>query len=145
MTRPATTSAVDDLIPQLPDLWQHQELCDVTLISADKHTFRAHKIILASASRYFQALFVGAGKHLRESTDSASETRIELENVDAVSLGDILACIYQKKVRVTPENVVGLLSASNYLDVEPVRQACCQVSESPSGTTHTARTLFASH
>lgn len=131
MAQVGSGSSDDDLTPQLPELWQQQELCDVTLISADKQQFRAHKIILAASSRYFQALFVGAGKHLRESkardTDS-EDIVIELEAVDASSLGSILTSIYRKRVHVTSENVESLLSASNYLDVAPVRQACCQAS-----------------
>ena len=125
------TLPADDLTPQLPELWQQEELCDVTLVSADKQRFRAHKIILASASRYFKALFVGAGKHLRENatrTTDSNDMVIELEAVDADSLGSVLTSIYQKNVEITPENVEGLLSASNYLDVAPIRQACCQVS-----------------
>ena len=125
---PEPEGVAEDLIPDLPQLWEQQELCDVTLLSADKQAFRAHKIILAGASRYFQALFVGGGRHLLESTrGGAEETSVELEAIDSDSLTAVLESIYRKRINVHKENVHGLLMAANYLDVPKLQQACCQV------------------
>ena len=119
---------LEDLTPELPELWEQQELCDVTLVSAEGQHFRAHKIILAAASRYFQALFVGGGKHLLEGSRAGQgEPSIELEAIDAASLAGVLRSIYHKRVAVDADSVQGLLLAANYLDVAAVREACCQV------------------
>ena len=118
-----------DLTPELPELWRQGELCDVTLVSAQGQVFRAHKIILAAASRYFQALFVGGGKHLLEgSRAGGNETRVQLDAIDSASLATVLRCIYDKQVDMDADSVQGLLLAANYLDVPAVRDACCQVS-----------------
>ncbi len=123
--------AIDALSPGLWAHYQSQELCDVSIISSDGQRFRAHKIILASASRYFEAHFLGAGKHLHGTSmrrPAGSEMEIQLEAVDAESLAAILASIYHGEVGVGEGNVDALLLASNYLDVAPVKAACCQVS-----------------
>ncbi|CAL8462207.1 g1738 [Coccomyxa elongata] len=123
------TVAIDALSPGLWAHYQSQELCDVSIISSDGQRFRAHKIILASASRYFEALFLGAGKHLHATSitrPAGSEMEIQLEAIDAESLAAILASIYHGEVSVEEGNVEALLLASNYLDVAPVKAACCQ-------------------
>ncbi|KAK9906356.1 hypothetical protein WJX75_000482 [Coccomyxa subellipsoidea] len=51
---------------------------------------------------------------------------IQLEAVDAESLACILTSIYHGSVNVGNSNVEALLLASNYLDVAPVKAACCQ-------------------
>jgi hypothetical protein len=123
------SSQQQDLTPELPELWRQGELCDVTLVSAQGQAFRAHKIILAAASRYFQALFVGGGKHLLEGSRAGKdETRVELEAIDSASLASVLRCIYDKQLDLDADSVQGLLLAANYLDVPAVRDACCQAS-----------------
>ena len=102
----------------------------MSVISSDRQRFRAHKIILASASRYFEALFLGAGKHLHGTSSTGvdgDEMQIQLEAVDAESLACILSSIYHGIVDVGEGNVEALLLASNYLDVAAVKAACCQV------------------
>jgi len=125
---------VEALTPRLWNHFENQELCDVTVVSSDKQTFRAHKIILASASRYFEALFLGAGKHLHRTSTTGTtgeDMQIQLEAVDAESLACILSAIYKGNVAVGESNVESLLLASNYLDVAPVKEACCQVRALP--------------
>ena len=119
-----------DLTPSLQSLWEEGQLCDLTLISKDDQTFEAHKIILAAASGYFRALFVGAGRHLRESFDrdrSANEQIIRLPAVSGDSLRSVLEIIYNKQISISDENVEDLLAASNYLDIPVIREACCEV------------------
>lgn len=119
-----------DLTPSLQSLWKEGQLCDLTLVSSDSQTFEAHKIILAAASGYFRALFVGAGRHLRESFDqgtSPKEQTIRLPAVSGDSLRSVLEIIYNKQLNISDANVEDLLAASNYLDIPVIREACCQV------------------
>lgn len=138
---------IEALTPRLWDHYSNQELCDVSVISSDRQRFRAHKIILASASRYFEALFLGAGKHLHGSSSTGTggeEMQIQLEAVDAESLACILTSIYHGSVHVGNSNVEALLLASNYLDVAPVKAACCQVVPLPPWSIHQLPHLSAS-
>lgn len=119
-----------DLTPSLQSLWEEGQLCDLTLISKDDQTFEAHKIILAAASGYFRALFVGAGRHLRESLDfstSPYDQKIRLPAVSGDSLRSVLEIIYNKHLDISESNVEDLLTASNYLDIPVIREACCEV------------------
>ena len=125
-----TLQSGGDLTPSLQSLWKEGQLCDLTLVSSDSQTFEAHRIILAAASGYFRALFVGAGRHLRESFDrdrSANEQIIRLPAVSGDSLRSVLEIIYNKQISISDENVEDLLAASNYLDIPVIREACCQV------------------
>jgi hypothetical protein len=120
-----------DLTPSLQSLWKEGQLCDLKLISEDNQTFEAHKIILAAASGYFRALFVGAGRHLRESFDhdtAPEEQTIRLPAVSGESLRSVLEVIYEKRLNIHDGNVEDLLTASNYLDIPVIRNACCEVS-----------------
>ena len=125
-----TLQSGGDLTPSLQSLWKEGQLCDLTLVSSDNQTFDAHKIILAAASGYFRALFVGAGRHLRESFDqdrSPNEQTIRLPAVSGDSLRSVLEIIYNKQLDISDVNVEDLLAASNYLDIPVIREACCQV------------------
>ena len=124
-----TLQSGGDLTPSLQSLWKEGQLCDLTLISSDNQIFEAHKIILAAASGYFRALFVGAGRHLRESFDKArSDTQsIRLPAVSGDSLRSVLEVLYNKDLNISEANVENLLSASNYLDIPVIREACCEV------------------
>jgi len=124
-----TLQSGGDLTPSLQRLWKEGQLCDTTLVSSDSQIFEAHKIILAAASGYFRALFVGAGRHLRESFDQArSDTQsIRLPAVSGDSLRSVLEVLYNKDLNISEANVQNLLSASNYLDIPVIREACCEV------------------
>jgi hypothetical protein len=125
-----TSRSCSDLTPSLQSLWKEGQLCDLTLISSDNLSFEAHRIILAAASGYFRALFVGAGRHLRESFDqgrSPAEQPIRLPAVSGDSLRSVLEIIYDKRLNISDTDVEDLLSASNYLDIPVIREACCEV------------------
>ena len=126
-----TLQTSSNLTPSLQSLWKEGQLCDLTLISEDNQKFEAHKIILAAASGYFRALFVGAGGHLRESFDrdtAPEEQKIRLPAVSGESLRSVLEIIYEKRLNIYDGNVEDLLTASNYLDIPVIRDACCEVS-----------------
>ena len=54
----ATINAVMDANKETTELWKAEELCDVTVTAGDV-SIKAHKIILASHSPYFKAMFCG--------------------------------------------------------------------------------------
>lgn len=54
----------------LLQLWREGQLCDVRIRTRDGAEFTVHKVVLAASSLYFRSLFVGAGRHMRESFPS---------------------------------------------------------------------------
>lgn len=90
-------------------------LCDVTLV-ADGMECPCHKMVLASCSPYFYAMFT--------SFEESRQDRITLQNVDFQALQLLVEYVYTSLVEVTEENVQVLLSAANLLQITDVRDAC---------------------
>ncbi|XP_056633615.1 kelch-like protein 17 isoform X1 [Diorhabda sublineata] len=97
---------------------QHGQLCDITLkIGLEK--FRAHKVVLASVSPYFYAMFnVDMKEHLL--------SEIEIHDLDSTAISLLIEYAYTGQITVTPDNVQVLLPASSLLQMQEVREACCR-------------------
>ena len=98
-----------------------KKFCDITIKVGPSH-FPAHKIILASASEYFYAMF---NSSMRE----ANANVIELFDVDPKFVEILLNYIYMLEIEIDEENVQGLLLASNLLQICYVKNACCKFLE----------------
>lgn len=83
-------------------------LCDVILI-AEGMEIPAHKMILASCSPYFYAMFTGF--------EESRQDRITIQGVDFHALQLLVEYVYSSVVVVTEENVQVLLTAANLLQV----------------------------
>ena len=101
----------------LDGLRQSRTFCDITLC-VDSKEFPCHKIVLASFSPYFNAMFSG------ELAESRQE-KVTINGIDATMLELLVNYAYTSEVLITKVNVQSLLSASNLLEVLPVRDACC--------------------
>ncbi|KAF4521719.1 hypothetical protein B566_EDAN012167, partial [Ephemera danica] len=84
-------------------------LCDVVLI-ADGTEVPAHKMVLASCSPYFYAMFT--------SFEESRQDRITLQDIDPQALQLLIDYVYSAEVQV-------LLPAANLLQLTDVRDACC--------------------
>ncbi|XP_053674877.1 ring canal kelch homolog [Anopheles nili] len=91
-------------------------LCDVVLV-AEGIEIPAHKMVLASCSQYFYAMFTGF--------EESRQDRITLQGVDPRALQLLIEYVYRAVVEVTEENVQILLTAANLLQLTDVRDACC--------------------
>eukprot|EP00898_Chlorokybus_atmophyticus_P002338 jgi/Chlat1/3104/Chrsp21S03336 len=101
------------------DMWKAGKLCDVTVV-VGKRQIRANRFMLASESRYFQTLFTS-----EEYRDSTSPY-IELKEVDPDAVASIIEAMYKRQVRISSGRCVDeLLGASDRLQVDSVRTACC--------------------
>lgn len=109
----------------LLNLWEDEQLCDVQLRTANGALVPGHKMVLASASSFFLALFTGAGQEMAE----AGSNVIDLPGIDEQELRLLLKCVYGGNVviHVTLENAPLLLEAATYLSVESVISACCRL------------------
>ncbi|CRK93246.1 CLUMA_CG006789, isoform A, partial [Clunio marinus] len=96
-------------------------LCDVVLV-AEGMEIPAHKMILASCSPYFYAMFTGF--------EESKQDRITIQGVDFHALQLLVEYVYSSVVVVTEENVQVLLTAANLLQLTDVRDACCDYLQS---------------
>ena len=97
-------------------LRRSEQLCDVVLI-VEGERIPAHRVILASLSDYFRAMFTGemAESRLRE---------IVINEIDARSMRALVDYAYTAIVELTEENVQNLLPAASVLHFEEVKEAC---------------------
>lgn len=102
-------------------IFRQNLLCDVILI-ADGMEIPAHKMILASCSPYFYAMFTGF--------EESRQDRITIQGVDYHALQLLVEYVYSSVVIVTEENVQVLLTAANLLQLTDVRDACCDYLQS---------------
>ncbi|CAH1380709.1 kelch-like protein 17 [Tenebrio molitor] len=98
---------------------KHQgQLCDITL-KIGLERFRAHKVILASVSPYFFAMFNGDMKE-------HGQTEVAIHDLDPTAIDLLIEYAYTGQIVITPDNVQVLLPASSVLQMQEVREACCK-------------------
>eukprot|EP00063_Salmo_salar_P083742 XP_014058577.1 PREDICTED: kelch-like protein 20 [Salmo salar] len=105
----------------LNSLRLNNAFCDVTLCCGGQE-FPCHRIVLASFSSYFQAMF---------STDlmESRQERVAINGVESQMIGMLVSYAYTAEVVISKANVQALLAAANLLDVMAVREACCRFME----------------
>ena len=94
------------------------QLCDVTLMAGDRK-IRAHRVIMAGFSDYFNAMFNG---DLAETIQDV----IHIRNVDPNALAAIVDYAYTGKLEIRVDNVENLLTVACLLQVDTVKQRCCE-------------------
>lgn len=99
-------------------IFRQNLFCDVTLV-AENMEIPAHKMVLASCSPYFYAMFSGSD------FEESRQDRITVQGVDFHALELLIDYVYTSYVDVTEENVQILLTAANLLQLTDVRDACC--------------------
>lgn len=96
------------------------ELCDVNLVVGEsQRRISAHRVVLASCSPYFQAMFTG---ELIESR----QRDITLQGVDPEAIQLLVDFAYTARIQVSEDNVQSLLPASSLLQLTSVKDACCE-------------------
>uniref|UniRef100_A0AAR2KPN7 Kelch-like protein 3 n=1 Tax=Pygocentrus nattereri TaxID=42514 RepID=A0AAR2KPN7_PYGNA len=100
------------------DLRSRRMLCDVLLVAGEVE-IPAHKVVLASCSPYFCAMFTG------EMSESKAP-RVEIRDMDGQTLTKLVDYIYTAQIEVSEDNVQVLLPAASLLQLMDVRQVCCE-------------------
>ncbi|XP_057192825.1 kelch-like protein 9 isoform X3 [Triplophysa rosa] len=98
-----------------------ETLCDVTLVPGDSNeTFPVHRVIMASASDYFKAMFTGGMKEqeLKE---------IKLHGVSTAGLKNIIEFIYTSRLSLSLGTLQDTLETASFLQVLPVLSFCNQL------------------
>lgn len=115
---PLKPSFPDIVLSGLNELRMRGELCDVTLV-AGTAKIRAHKVVLASCSPYFNAMFTG---NLAE----RNQSEIEFPELDPLALKSLIEFAYTGKTYISQGNVQNLLPAANLLQLCKVKEDCCR-------------------
>ncbi|XP_067013052.1 kelch-like protein 26 [Anabrus simplex] len=91
-------------------------LLDITLV-AEGEAFQAHRVVLASCSDYFRAMFTDAMKESRQS-------EICLNGVTAAGIRLLLEYAYTSRLALNLANIQDVLSAASHVQVVAVVEAC---------------------
>ncbi|XP_070560703.1 kelch-like protein 17 isoform X2 [Ptychodera flava] len=112
-----STTHCQDAFVSMNRMRQRGVLCDITL-RVGHSTITAHKLVLASCSPYFQAMFTSDMTECRQ-------PEITMHDVDCQALELLVQFAYTSEVTVTEKNVQTLLPAASLLQLHTVRDACC--------------------
>ena len=87
-------------------LWNDQDISDVTLVTTDYEEINAHKVILSSASAFFNSIILASPK----------DKQFLVSNISYKELQMVVQFIYLGNVG--EEDLDGFLAAGKYLGVE---------------------------
>ena len=94
------------------------KLCDVTL-KVGESKLVSHRVVLAAASQYFDAMFTG------DMIESRLD-EIALHGIEFGALVDLVSFCYTGRIEINVNNVQSLLCAANLLQLGGVKQACVE-------------------
>ena len=89
---------------------------DFVVIGQDGTKFRCHKIVLASQSKVFHAMF--SAQNMQE----ASQARVQITDIQPHTLAALLKYLYTGDF--DGDQSSGLLVAADKYDLQPLRQTC---------------------
>lgn len=105
---------------QMNELRKEGAFCDVIIECDDGRCFEAHRIVLASASPYFKAMF---SHNMQES----HQKRIKIRQIESRIMEELLNFTYTGKAKLVSRGqdfIESLLLASNMLQFQQVEDAC---------------------
>ena len=106
-----------NITSQLTAQFDNPTLSDVTLVcgTTDRRTFRCHKVVLASMSTYFNALFTAG---MQES----SQSEVVLQDVDPDLCERVLRLLYGQPQELTPENVLTFVHLGDFYGISQLQK-----------------------
>ena len=93
------------------------------IFEAGAQTIAANRMILSCCSRFFEAMF---DLEMKEKY----QNHVQIHGVDGAAVKSVIDFMYSREVKITSENVMELIAASDYLQVAEVKQFCCEFLES---------------
>ena len=100
----------------MDDLRKRHQLCDVTICVGNNKIY-AHRLVLASFSSYFLAMFTNG------MMESLEET-ITLKDLDGNIVGLLIDFAYTGKLDITTDTVQSLLYTSSLFQLTAIQKAC---------------------
>lgn len=107
-----------NMLGLMREMHSKQVLCDVSLV-VQGQTIPAHRLVLASCSPYFNAMFTSNLKECHEKTVTLCEH-------DAEAITEVVKFAYSGKLDLTEKNVQAILNAASLLQIEPIISTCCE-------------------
>ena len=108
--------STDYVLRGLEVLRNERLLCDVHLV-AEGEKFPAHRVVLAAASPYFQAMFTGGFKENQMNEVTLNDTSSE-------GLRCVLDAIYTGELSLSVENVCDIVPLANQLQLNEIVEHC---------------------
>ena len=108
--------STDHVLKGLDELRNQALLCDVHLV-AEGTKFPAHRVVLATASPYFKAMFTGGFKENQMS-------EITLNDTSSEGLKCVLDAIYTGELSLSAENVCDIIPLANQLQLNEIVEHC---------------------
>ncbi|XP_001641792.3 kelch-like protein 5 isoform X2 [Nematostella vectensis] len=100
------------------DFRKNSQLCDIKIVIGDKR-IRAHKLVLASFSDYFSAMFTG-------DMAETSQNTVHLTDMDPAAVQALISYAYTSEIEIRVDNVENLLSVACILQIDEVKNACSE-------------------
>ena len=97
------------IMDMMKQLIAQQDFADVTLISEDKMTFKAHKNILSASSSFFKDIL---------QVDSSKTPFIFLKGITGIALQSILHFIYLGSASIHHDKIKDLILSANILEIK---------------------------
>ncbi|EFO24333.1 ring canal kelch protein [Loa loa] len=105
-------------LEQMNEMRSDGSLCDVTLVVGTVH-INAHRLLLASCSSYFRAMF----------TSEMAESRqqeIQMVDIEPRTLQALINFCYTGEITIADFNVQSILPAACLLQLNEVQEVCCE-------------------
>lgn len=106
----------NDCLRVMNELRGKSQLCDVVLC-VERCEFPAHRIVLAGASRYLQAMFTNGMLE-------TGKTKIDLGGIDPPTMSSLLEFVYTGSVELTIGNVQQLYAGASMLYLSSLAKSC---------------------
>ncbi|XP_077981153.1 kelch-like ECH-associated protein 1 [Glandiceps talaboti] len=111
----------DEAFQVMNELRYNRHLCDVT-IQVDSKEFYAHKVVLASSSPYFKAMFTSG-------YSECAKDVVELKETHPCVFARLIDFAYTSTILINEWNVLKLLTTAIMFQMNHVVNACCQFLE----------------
>ena len=108
--------STDHVLKGLQELRDQKSLCDVHLV-AEGAKFPAHRVVLAAASPYFQAMFTGGFKENQMN-------EVTLNDTTSQGLKFVLNAIYTAELSLSEENVCDVLPVASQMQLNEIVGHC---------------------
>ena len=105
----------------LNELRQTKDLCDV-ILEVETMKFYAHKVVLASVSPYFKAMFTH-GFH------ECNKRTVELKDVHPCIFSTLIDFMYTSEITISDRNVLELLPKAVMYQMDDIIESCCKYLE----------------
>ena len=120
VTEISEVSYTSEACQDLEEARRNGSFCDVTLlIGPQRHPIKAHRLILASNSDYFKAMFTSDFKE-------GTQSEIELPKMDVSVMESLVEFAYTGKTKVTDHNIEEMVTAANFYRMSRILKKCLE-------------------